>query len=154
MTKIEIVQITSVNLNEWKAPLLALEEECFGEGAIRLWELSPFAEIGWILVATEKEKSNHPQCCYGAIEAIPSRDGSVYIYGICVSALFRRKGIGNLLLGGLESLLPEHSRLFLYVSPENHQAIQLYKSIGYLSGATFSDFFGPGKGRLRMEKRI
>lgn len=107
--------------------LAAIETECIAEPwSLRSFE-SEFAANGAIFLAAEDE--NGTIC--GFITASSVLD-EVSINNVAVSALYRRKGIAQLLMGKLWEYAEEFAAFVtLEVRESNLPAISLYEKLGY-----------------------
>lgn len=78
------------------------------------------------------------------------------LYSIAVSASARGMGLGRALLKELEAGASRQGRLFmrLEVAKDNHNAIALYESMGYVSFGVYNDYYEDHRDALRMQKRI
>lgn len=78
------------------------------------------------------------------------------LYSIAVSASARGMGIGRALLKALEAGAARQGRLFmrLEVARDNHNAIALYESMGYVSFGIYNNYYEDHQDALRMQKRI
>jgi [ribosomal protein S18]-alanine N-acetyltransferase len=81
--------------------------------------------------------------------------GAPYIVSIAVSASFRSRGVGAVLLAHVERTYRSRSRhLFLCVSSFNPRARAFYERHGFSTVATFTDFLIEGADEILMYKRL
>lgn len=78
------------------------------------------------------------------------------LYSIAVATSARGMGLGRTLLQALEAGAAAQGRLFmrLEVAHDNHGAIALYESMGYVSFGIYSNYYEDNRDALRMQKRI
>lgn len=67
----------------------------------------------------------------------------------------KRNGIGRRLMDQLLTTFEEMgvAQVLLSVSPENHAALPLYRSLGFIDDSFEPDYFGPGIDRLILCKK-
>jgi len=93
--------------------------------------------------------------CFG--EA-PLTEGTWDVYWIAVRGVWRRRGVGRILLQHAEREIgAEGGRMILIETsskPEYHQARALYEYMGYLPVSVITDFYAPGDSKLTLQKLL
>ena len=77
-------------------------------------------------------------------------DGSAYIGGLVIMPEFQRQGIGRQALGLILNDLKDVKFIELVTHPENHSAIKLYESFGFVVESEIKNYYGDGEPRIRM----
>ena len=77
-----------------------------------------------------------------------------WVLSLAVDGQFRGVGICRLLMEQAIATLPEESKVFLTVDPNNKSACALYLSMGFVTTKEESDCFGSGEPRLVMPLTI
>jgi tRNA threonylcarbamoyladenosine biosynthesis protein TsaB len=81
--------------------------------------------------------------------------GEAEINTVCVSPNYRRQGFGRDLIAGLIAHLQGNStRLHLDVSEQNHAAVALYESLGFLRVGKRSAYYADGSDALLMTREF
>jgi [ribosomal protein S18]-alanine N-acetyltransferase len=133
--------------------LIALDQECFPPGNSDL-EPAPLGEIeagvqeGQIFVACVDEK------IIGMLQIDKVSSNSWELLTLAITSSYRGKGVGKALLDRLFVEL-NHSPYLVAVScvtsPNNLAMQALLESFGFLQVGLLSDYFGPGKHRLKFQ---
>lgn len=78
------------------------------------------------------------------------------LYSIAIAESARGLGIGRRLMQAVETAAANRGRLYmrLEVAPDNHSAIALYQSLGYITFGIYHDYYEDHRDALRMQKRI
>jgi ribosomal protein S18 acetylase RimI-like enzyme len=133
--------------------LMLIEEECFGAERFSAEIVRAFVERDdtFVLAATEEGELIGSAMC---VASELRREGK--IASIAVRKDFRRKGVGSGLLAECEKCFGRLGalRYSLEVEASNSAAVSLYLGEGYEVKATLSDFYGPGRNALYMEKSV
>ncbi len=79
-----------------------------------------------------------------------------WVLRLQVADLHQRNGIGRRLIEGLLAAFREREvvKVILSVSPKNHAALPLYRSLGFIDDSFEPDYFGPGADRLILSKNM
>jgi ribosomal protein S18 acetylase RimI-like enzyme len=78
-----------------------------------------------------------------------------YIQTVCVSAKFRNKGVGSILIAFAEErIFQEAPNVFICVSSFNNEAKRLYQSLGYEIIGELKDYIVPGLSEILLRKTI
>lgn len=72
----------------------------------------------------------------------------VYISGLVISPAFQGQGIAREVLTNLLEELKDVKRIDLVTHPDNHRALQLYQSLGFIIESTKENYYGDGEPRL------
>jgi ribosomal protein S18 acetylase RimI-like enzyme/predicted double-glycine peptidase len=78
------------------------------------------------------------------------------LYSLAVSPEARGRGVARRLMKKLEKRAARQGKLFLRleVAQDNHPAIKLYESLGFVTFGTFPNYYEDHRDALRMQKRI
>lgn len=78
------------------------------------------------------------------------------LYSIATDARFRGRGIARRLVETGERAASDSGRFImrLEVASDNHVALRLYQSLGYLSFGSYQDYYDDHGDAIRMQKRI
>lgn len=133
--------------------LYELEQRCFHSDRLSLRSFKHWikADNGLLLVAERKE-----QIQAYALVLLHQGTRLARLYSIAVSAEARGCGLAKRLLKTVEKNAADRGRLFmrLEVANDNHSAIALYQSLGYIAFGTYEDYYEDHRDALRMQKRI
>ncbi len=79
-----------------------------------------------------------------------------WILRLQVTDQHKRNGIGRRLMEELLAAFQEIGvvQVLLSVSPDNHAALPLYHSLGFIEDSFEPDYFGPGADRLILSKQM
>lgn len=72
----------------------------------------------------------------------------VYISGLVISPAFQGQGIAREVLTNLLEELTDVKRIDLVTHPDNHKALQLYQSLGFVIESRKENYYGDGESRL------
>ncbi len=72
----------------------------------------------------------------------------VYISGLAVSPAFQGQGVAREVLANLLLEFKNVKRIDLVTHPDNHAALQLYQSLGFVIESRKENYFGDGEPRL------
>lgn len=84
----------------------------------------------------------------GNISYERSGDSHVYISGLVISPAFQGQGIARESLKKLLNDLGGIQKIDLVTHPENHKALELYQSLGFVIESRKEDYYGDGEPRL------
>lgn len=79
-----------------------------------------------------------------------------WVLRLQVADLHKRKGVGRRLMEELLTTFEEMSvaQVLLSVSPDNHAALPLYRSLGFTEQSFENEYFGPGKDRHILIRKL
>lgn len=75
-------------------------------------------------------------------------DSHVYISGLVINSEFQGRGIGREVLTKLLDELKDVQRIDLVTHPDNHRALELYQSLGFVVESRKENYYGDGEPRL------
>ncbi|MDR3573341.1 MAG: N-acetyltransferase [Anaerolineaceae bacterium] len=128
--------------------LRQLEQECFGEDAWPLIDLIGVLTMPGVI----RFKAVADDQMVGFISGDPrSGDGIGWITTLGVRPTYRRQGIAQSLLVICEDQMGLR-RVRLCVRRDNDPAITLYEQNGYRKVDIWSNYYGPGRDALVLEK--
>jgi len=84
----------------------------------------------------------------GNLSYVQKDDDHVYISGLVVSPEFQGQGIARKILTGLLEEFKNVQRIDLVTHPDNHRALNLYQSLGFVIESRKEDYYGDGEPRL------
>lgn len=84
----------------------------------------------------------------GNISYEKKNENHVYISGLAIDPRFQGKGIGRQVLNNLLEQLKHVKRIDLVTHPDNHTAINLYKSLGFIIESRMENYYGDGEPRI------
>lgn len=77
-------------------------------------------------------------------------DDSVYISGLVINPSFQGQGIAREVLVKLLEEFKNIKRIDLVTHPNNHTALNLYQSLGFVIESRYDNYYGDGEPRLRL----
>jgi ribosomal-protein-alanine N-acetyltransferase len=79
-----------------------------------------------------------------------------FIYTLDVDPVYRRRGIGTMLIRALEERLCARgaARARLEAALDNPEALALYRKLGYRESGLVRDYYGRGRHAVRMRKDL
>ena len=82
------------------------------------------------------------------------RNGSdhVYISGLVINPAFQGQGVAREVLTNLLEELRGVKRVDLTTHPDNHRALELYQSLGFVIESRKENYYGDGEPRLVLAK--
>lgn len=90
----------------------------------------------------------------GAVVAFPAMNGDFFLHKVFVKNTARGQGVGHSLL---ECLLKETdrigARIFLTVDPENRNALNLYRSLGFVRESFVKGYYRQNEDRLLLVRK-
>ena len=146
----DFVEITGENLKEIEK-IEKLEKECFGEGAINMWVIKPFAKYGKIYCGKEDNEIN------SFCEIIMGWDKkTAYIFSFGVREKERKKGIGQRLMEEIIIKLKKENveKIELTVYPSNKSGVKLYEKCGFIVEKELENEYGNGENRYLMGLKV
>lgn len=84
----------------------------------------------------------------GTVSYEQKEDNHAYISGLVIDPRFQRKGIGRQVLTQLLERLKDLKRIDLVTHPDNHAALQLYQSLGFVIESRRENYYGDGEPML------
>lgn len=75
-------------------------------------------------------------------------DAHIYISGLVISPTFQGQGVAREVLTNLLAELKDVKRIDLVTHPDNHAALQLYQSLGFVIESRKENYYGDGEPRL------
>ncbi len=135
------------------AALVALEQACFTTDRIspRQFRYLLTRANAVILVAESEQE------IFGDAVVLFSRATSVArVYSLAVAESWRGRGVGLALMKMAEAEAWSHRRAYLRleVREDNHQALNLYRSLGYRRLGEVNDYYQDHTGAVRLEKSL
>jgi [ribosomal protein S18]-alanine N-acetyltransferase len=133
--------------------LAQLDYEIFGDHCYPLLSLRQFYDLAGPLLAIAAEDSK----LSGYALILPSFVGSEgWFMALGVRADCRRTGIGEVLASRVISEANELGimTLRLTVEPANHEAIALYRKLGFEPESLITNYFGRGEDRQLMSRQV
>jgi ribosomal protein S18 acetylase RimI-like enzyme len=77
-------------------------------------------------------------------------DSSIYISGLVINPSFQGQGIAREVLVKLLEKFKDKKRIDLVTHPDNHAALHLYQSLGFVIESQHENYYGDGEPRLRL----
>lgn len=84
----------------------------------------------------------------GSVSYEKKSKNHVYISGLVVDSQFQNQGIARQALVLILSELENIKRIDLVTHPDNHPALKLYQSLGFIIESRQENYFGDGEPRL------
>jgi ribosomal-protein-alanine N-acetyltransferase len=133
--------------------LYALDQVCFEPGiAYSRGELRRFLGIA----TAEGVLADQDGALAGFAVGYRTRGRTAHVVTLDVVPSQRRRGLGKALLEALLARLAQAGALEarLEVSTENAGAIAFYETLGFRVRRPLTDYYGPGRGALEMERDL
>lgn len=129
--------------------LKEMELDAFKDGAIDEWVIKPIIRYGKIL---KLEKNNET---IGFVELIKSWSDyeKVYIFSFIIDKIQQNKGYGKKMLFEIIQYLKKEKikKICLTVSPDNINALKLYKNYNFKEIKLYKNEYGVNIDRIYME---
>ncbi|MFH0852134.1 MAG: GNAT family N-acetyltransferase [bacterium] len=90
----------------------------------------------------------HNNMVIGNLSYEKKENDHVYISGLVIKPEFQGQGIGRKVLIKLLEELKDMRRIDLVTHPDNHHALKLYQSLGFIVESRKENYFGDGEPRL------
>ncbi len=138
----DYVGIAELDRNAWRESAHP-ERVPDGEHVWRIW-----VDDAFVFVAREGER------VVGAIVALPSRHGTLFVHKVMVEEPYRRRGIGSRLF----ELLLEHvdatvgAACYLTVDPSREAEVTRYERLGFTDKRFVSGFYREDEDRFVMTR--
>lgn len=114
-----------------------------GEHVWRIW-----VDDAFVFVARDGER------VAGAIVALPSRHGTLFVHKVMVDAAYRRRGIGSrlfeLLLEHVDATV--HAACYLTVDPTKEAEVRRYERLGFTEKRFVAGFYREDEDRYVMTR--
>lgn len=81
-------------------------------------------------------------------------DGTTYISNMSVLPEYRGQGIARMGMEMILEIIGSTHRIWLVTHPENSKALNLYKSLGFVSEKQVENYYGDGEPRLVLAKNV
>jgi len=144
-------QIKSVLKSDIEA-VVEVDNEAYGE---KSYPYSYFKQMSELCPDTFLGAYNANELAGYVLALLDNQQTKAIIVAICVLEKYRKKGVGKLLMEGIETAIQPYDleKLELTVDPENNAKF-LYLDYGDNIVEYDANYFGAGQGRERLEKQM
>jgi [ribosomal protein S18]-alanine N-acetyltransferase len=142
----KIIQLASADHID---QILALENKSFPDDQMAEQTVRRFIRNGNMIVLLMCSRVIGSAVLLKRKDTLASR-----LYSLAIDPIHRGRGIGSILLSGVESMAIGHSEIRLEVREDNMAAINLYFKHGYKKFGRRMKYYKDGMNALRMVKEL